>query len=100
MLGVQKQRWKADDGMIRGVSWDQMTTQIYRNQGLLWWSSGQDSALPLHRVQGPFGFHLRSRTKNLHAAWCSQDKETDKKKEINIWIKDQREETVSGYSER
>ena len=27
--------------MIRGVSWDHMTTQIYLNQGLLWWCSGR-----------------------------------------------------------
>ena len=64
--------------MTMGVSWGHMTTHIYLYQGLLWWSSGQDSALPSHRVQGPHRVHPHWGAKNLHAACCSQDKETNK----------------------
>ena len=42
--------------MVRGVSWDHMTTQIYLNQGLLWWSSCRILHFPCREYRGHMCF--------------------------------------------
>ena len=100
MLEVQRQRWKGDDGRIKGVSWGHIPAGKYLIQGLSWWSTGYNSALSLHWVQVLFLVRELRIYMLLGAAKIKkQQKKKKKKKDIIIWIKDQKEEINSSYFE-